>query len=60
MAVELLVEGEEALQVAALGREGRLRLPGDFGDQVEGGQVAEAVLAASMRAKTLRDRLSAR
>ena len=44
MAVERLIEGKEALQVAPLGRQGILRLPGDFGHQVESRQVAEAIL----------------
>ena len=42
MLVELLVEGEEALQVAPLGIESRLGLPGDLGDQVHVCQVTEA------------------
>jgi hypothetical protein len=44
MAVEVLIEGEEALQVAPLGRQGLLGLPGDFGHQVEGSEVTEAIL----------------
>jgi hypothetical protein len=42
MAVELAVEGEEALEVAALGVERGWRLAGDFRDEVEGGELGEA------------------
>ena len=43
MLVELLVEGEEALQVAVLRIDGRRGLSGNLGDQVHGGQVTQAV-----------------
>jgi hypothetical protein len=43
MLVELLIEGEEALQVAVLSIDGRRGLSGNLGDQVHGGQVTQAV-----------------
>jgi hypothetical protein len=43
MTVEVVVEAEEALQVAARGIEGGFGLPGDLGHQVERGRVARAV-----------------
>ena len=42
MAVELAVEGEEALEVAARGVERGSQLAGDFRDEVEGGELGEA------------------
>jgi hypothetical protein len=41
MAVELVVEGEKALQVATLGVQGGLRLAGNFGLEVEFRQSGE-------------------
>lgn len=43
VAVEVLGEGQKALQGTPLGGQGLLGLPGGFGLQVQGGQVAEAV-----------------
>jgi hypothetical protein len=42
MAVELAIEGEEALELAALGVERGWRLAGDFRGEVEGGELGEA------------------
>jgi hypothetical protein len=41
MAVELAVEGKQALEIAALGVERSWRLAGDFRDEVEGGEFGE-------------------
>jgi hypothetical protein len=41
MAVELAVEGKQALEVAALGVERGWRLAGHFRDEVEGGELGE-------------------
>jgi hypothetical protein len=53
MAVELAVEGEEALEVAALGVERGWRLAGDFRDEVEGASLVRWVLAALMTARNV-------
>jgi hypothetical protein len=42
MAVELAIEGKQALEVAALGVERGWRLTDDFRDEVEGGELGEA------------------
>jgi hypothetical protein len=42
VAAELVVEGEEAVEVAALGVEGGLGLARQFGHEVEGRQVSRA------------------
>jgi hypothetical protein len=42
MAVELAIEGKQALEVAALGVERGWRLADDFRDEVEGGELGEA------------------
>jgi hypothetical protein len=41
IAVEVMIEGQEAVQVAALGIQGALRLAGGFGDEVECGEIGE-------------------
>jgi hypothetical protein len=41
MPVELVIEGEEAVEVAALSIQGGLGLAGHFGDEVEGGEAGE-------------------
>jgi hypothetical protein len=43
MFVEVLVEGQEALQVAAFGIEGGVGMPGGFGHQVDSGEFHQAV-----------------
>ena len=35
VAVEVLIEGKKALQVAPLGIKGGLRLPGDLGNEID-------------------------
>ena len=43
MVVEVLVEGQKALEVAAFGVEGGLRMPSRFRHQVDGGEFRQAV-----------------
>ena len=44
--IELLVESEEAFEVALLGLDGRLRLAGDLGEEVDARQRRQAHLGA--------------
>jgi hypothetical protein len=43
VAVEVMIEGEEALQVAALGVQGGLRLASDFDREIEGGKISKMI-----------------
>ena len=53
MRVETLIEGQEALQVAAFGVVGGLGVPDGLGLQVQIGELAKLCLAVSIRATTL-------